>query len=289
MSSIAVLGLGAMGSRIAVNYARAGHEITVWNRSAEVASDLATTHGLATAVSPRRAAAEADFVVSMVSDDEAATAVWLDVEDGALASMPPNAMAIESSTLTPGAVRRLHEAARDAGVRLIEAPVVGSRPQAEEGALLYLLGGDPDALAAAQPIIDVNARKSIRVGDAGDAAFLKLAVNGLFAAQVAAYSEIVGFIERSPLDTAESITTLASLPITSPGLQRVLELIGDRDYEPNFPIRLVAKDLGYLADAARHAGAASPIMDTARTVFDTGTGGEIRDLDIAGIATLYQA
>ena len=288
MSRITVLGLGAMGSRLAVNYATAGHHVTVWNRTTRVADRLAGDHSLATASTPAAAVTDADVVVSMVSDDDAATAVWLDPDVGALGSMRPEAIAIDSSTLTPRAARRLGSRADQASIPFVEAPVVGSRPQAEAGALFYLLAGDDRAIDAAAPIIDINAGATSRVGPIGNAAIMKLAINGLFAAQVASYAEVVGFIDRSQLDTDQAMETLKALPITSPGLQRILGLIADRDYAPNFPVHLVAKDLRYLATTADDLEAATPIIDAARSVFEGGAEGDERDLDIAGIAQRYQ-
>lgn len=95
MSSVTVLGLGAMGSRMAINFANAGHDVTVWNRTSAGADQLADSHDLAAAETPSFAAAGADFVVSMVSNDDAAFAVWLDSETGALSSMRPGAIGIE--------------------------------------------------------------------------------------------------------------------------------------------------------------------------------------------------
>lgn len=288
MSNITVLGLGAMGSRMAVNYAHAGHDVTVWNRTAATAEQLATEHALTAAETPRSAVDGADFVVSMVSNDEAASYVWLEPDNGALAAMTAGTVGIESSTLTAATASLLGDSARAAGIEFVEAPVVGSRPQADAGALFYLLGGETAAIEAAQLIIDVNAGKSTHVGKIGNAATMKLAINGLFAAQVAAYAEIAGFIQRSDLDTAQAINTLAALPITSPGLERILGLITDRNYEPNFPIHLVAKDLGYLTTSARTAQAETPIIDATQAVFEDGATGDEQNLDIAGIARRYQ-
>lgn len=286
MTAIAVLGLGAMGSRLALNYASAGHDVTIWNRTTDVARSLAADHDMTAADSVADAVRGAEVVVAMVSEDAAAEAVWLG-GDGAFASMHPGSLAIESSTLTPGAVRRLADAAAAAAVGFVEAPVIGSRPQADAGALFYLLGGDSEAIDAAIPIIDVNAANSARVGKAGNAAVMKLAINGLFAAQVAAYAEIVGLIQASDLDHEKALTTLKALPITSPGIQRILGLIEHSDYEPNFPVSLVAKDLGYLADTSENLGTELPIMNAARTVFQTGKNDGLAALDIAGIARRY--
>lgn len=287
MSSIGVLGLGAMGSRMAVNYANAGHDVTVWNRTPDVADELATAHGMNAATSIQQAVGEADVVVSMVTNDDAATAIWLG-DHGAFASMRPGSISIESSTLTPRMVRELAAAATTAEMCFVEAPVVGSRPQAEAGALFYLLGGDPDAIEAAMPIIDINAGNSTHLGHTGNAALMKLAINGLFAAQVTAYAEVIGFIERSDLDTAATIATLTKLPITSPGLRRILGLIENREFDPNFPIHLVAKDLGYLTETSQRLGADMPIMQAAWTVFANGANEGLAELDIAGIARCYE-
>ncbi len=288
-SSISVLGLGAMGSRIAANYAAAGHGVTVWNRSVDTAERFGAEHGVSVAQTPRSAAEGADFVVSLVTDDAAACAVWLDPDRGAFAAMGPGAVGIESSTITPGTARRLAREALDADVSFVEAPVVGSRPQAEARALVYLLGGAADDIAAARPVIDVNAAHAEHLGAVGTAATMKLAVNGLFAAQVAVFAEIFGLIERSDLETEAAIDTLTGLPITSPALQRVLGLIGERRYEPNFPVRLVAKDLGYLARAAEELGASVPVLEAAGEVYRQSALGEQCDLDISGIAERYQA
>lgn len=286
MSRITVLGLGAMGSRMAANYSNAGHDVTVWNRTAAIVDALADARAVTSATSPSQAAVGADVVVSMVSDDDAAVGVWLG-DDGALAAMRHDAIAVESSTLTPATVRRLDAAAVARGVRFVEAPVVGSRPQADAGSLGYLLGGDQDAIDAVMPVIEINAGSAIRVGECGDAAIMKLAVNGLFAAQVAAYAEVVGVLERSSLDVDAVIATLSSLPITSPGLQRILGLIAEREFDPNFPIRLVAKDLGYLVDASGDLGAAVPMVEAARAAFERARDDDLGDLDIAGIASSY--
>lgn len=286
-SRLAVLGLGAMGTRLARNYLEAGYEVTVWNRTPETAESFASSHGATAVATPRQAAAGADVVVSMVTNDQAAADIWLEPRNGALAAMPPGAMAIESSTITPAMARSLGAAAVDADLRFLEAPVVGSRPQAEAGALFYLLGGDPEAVELAAPIIDINAGTIRHVGDVGTAATVKLAINGLFGVQVAAYAEVVGMLAASDVDTDVALDILHHLPITSPGLQRILGLITSRDFAPNFPIELVAKDFGYLTALADDIGADLPVTDAAASVYHSAAEGSERDVDIAGIAGRY--
>ena len=147
MSKVAFLGLGAMGSRMAANLLKAGHAVTVWNRSPAAAEALVAS-GARKASSPMAAAESADFVFAMVCDDDASQNVWLDSTNGALAGMHPGAVAIESSTLTPEWIRELSEHFRAKGISLLDAPVSGSRPQAEAAQLVYLIGGDAKALSA---------------------------------------------------------------------------------------------------------------------------------------------
>ena len=140
------------------------------------------------------AAAGADVVFTMVTDDAAARQVWLDEAAGALHGLKPGAIAIESSTVTPAFVRELaaRVAAREA--RFLDAPVAGSRPQAEAGQLVFMVGGEAGTIAAARPLLEVLGARVIPVGTAGQGAVLKLAVNTLFAAQLASLAELLGFL-----------------------------------------------------------------------------------------------
>src|SRR5271168_1104442 len=138
---IAVLGLGAMGRRMAVRLLRAGHSVSVYNRSAGPLHDLVAAGAMA-GTTPRAAADGAEIVIAMVRDNEASRAVWCDEQDGALKGIGAGAIAIESSTLTPGWVRELAAKVQQTGANLLDAPVVGSRPQADAGQLIHLVGGD---------------------------------------------------------------------------------------------------------------------------------------------------
>ncbi len=285
MASITVLGTGEMGSRMATNFAQAGHNVTIWNRTQEAALSLAGETTMSAAQTPSEAVKEADVVVSMLADDAASREVWLDSGSGALNAMKNGAVAVESSTITPTMARELAAAAEQQGVPFLEAPVVGSRPQADAGGLFYLIGGDAAVLESVRSIIGVNAGGIRHMGAAGDAATMKLAINGLFGIQVAAYAEIVGLLSRSTVETQTAIDLLAGLPITSPALQRILALYADRDFAPNFPVRLVAKDFGYLTALADELNAAVPVSAATSDVYSSAQAEW--ELDIAGIANAY--
>lgn len=284
---MAVLGLGAMGSRIAARLVDAGHTVTVWNRTPSRAAQFAWTGPIQIARSAREAVAGADVALACVTDDEASLEVWLDPEAGALDAVDPAAVIVESSTISPDTARRLAERAATRGVAFVEAPVVGSRPQAEAGALIALIGGDDDAANRSEPVIAAFAGAIHRVGPVGAGSTLKLAINGLFAAQVAAFAEAAALIERSEVTTSVGYELLDGLPITAPGLRRALGLIRDRQFDPNFPVSLVAKDLAYLVDVSHAKATPLPVATAVASVFaGAADQPDVANLDITGVAAL---
>lgn len=285
--NIALLGLGAMGSRMAKRLVEAGHALTVYNRSAGPAEALADL-GVSVAPTPRAAAEGAEMVIAMLTDDDASRAVWTDPETGALAGLSVGAIAIESSTLTPGWIRDLAAAVEDRNAVFIDAPVAGSRPQAEAGQLIYLVGGDDDVVERARPVLAVMGGAIHHVGPVSHGAVLKLVVNALFGVQVAAVAELIGFLEASGLDAEKAIGLLGDTPVMSPAARGVAGLMLAENYAPMFPIDLVAKDFRYAVDAASGAGADLPLAhstgDVYRMAAERGYGGD----NIAGVVQLYR-
>ena len=286
MTSIAVLGLGAMGSRMAGRLLAAGHPVSVYNRSPERGADL-EARGARRAATPGEAAAGAEVVISMLRDDAASRQVWLDPETGALGGLAAGAIAIESSTLTPAWVRDLAPAVAGAGGRFLEAPVAGSRPQAEAGQLIYFLGGAAEVVQAARPVLETLGGALHRVGPAGTAAVVKLAVNALFGVQVAAVAEILGLVRKAGLDPEAVAAVLGATPAASPAAKGAAGLMLAGTFAPMFPVDLVEKDFGYVAEAAAAAGAEMPTAAAVRDVYarakTAGFGGD----NIAGVARLF--
>ena len=285
-SSVSILGLGAMGARMAARLLAAGHPVTVWNRTPEAAGPL-RDQGAAVAPTPREAAAAGDIVVSIVRDDEASRAVWSG-PDGALAGLPPGTVAVESSTLTPERIREWAEQVASAGAVPLDAPVVGSRPQAEAGALAYLVGGDGEALERARPVFGVLGGAVHHVGPVGQGAAMKLAVNALFALQVAACAELVHFLRRAGIEPERAVEVLGALPVTSPAAGAALGAIAARRFDPLFPVALVEKDLRYAQDAAESVGAALPLASAGADVFAQAQAAGYGDLNVTGVARLYE-
>lgn len=273
-----------MGSRMARRLIDAGMSVRLYNRSAESAERLS---GGVVAASPREAAQGADVVMSVVTDDDAARAIWLDPERGALAGLGPHAIAVESSTVTPAWIETLDRAVREHGATLVDAPVVGSRPQAEAGQLVHLAGGPTEAIATLAPVLGAIGQRVHHVGPVGHGTAMKLVVNALFGMQVAALAEMLGFATRSGIEPATALEILAGLPTTSPALVGIGAAIGAGKFDPMFPIALVAKDFRYATEAARAIEARVPLTEVTAQAFADAAEAGLGEQNINAIARRY--
>jgi 3-hydroxyisobutyrate dehydrogenase len=287
MSQIAVLGLGAMGSRIASNLLKAGHNVIIWNRSPHSAVAL-VAQGATVADSPKAAAQEAEIVISMVTDNEASQAVWLDPETGAAMGLTQGAIAIELSTLTVGWITKLATEIECRGFAFLEAPVVGSRPQAEAKNLIALVGGKAEVLAQVQEVLQSAGSSTIHhIGAVGQGMAMKLAVNALFGIQVVALAEAMGILTRNGITSLKAIEWLRALPVLSPAAQNAGFLMLETIHSPLFPIELVAKDFRYVIETAKATDAPVPVSMAIHAVYQEaitqGHGGD----NITGVAQLF--
>ena len=285
-AKVAVLGLGAMGSRMANRLLDAGYDVCVYNRSAAAAEPL-VAKGATRAETPRAAAEGRDAVLVCVRDDEAARSVWLEAEHGALAGMRAGAIGVESSTLTPGCAAELAAAAKARGVEFLDAPVVGTRPQAESGQLVHLVGGAEASVARVRPLLAVLGGAAHHLGPVGAGAILKLVVNSLFALQVLGVAELLGLAERAGLERAATLEVLGALPITSPAAKGAGALILAGRHAPMFPIELVAKDLRYAEALAADVASELPSVAAARATYEAAAGAGFGELNITGVARIF--
>jgi len=205
---VALLGTGTMGSGMARNLRKAGFPLSVYNRTREKAEPLAET-GAQIADTPAQAATGASIVLSMPADDDASRELWLGPQ-GALSAMQAGSIAIDCGTVSPEWVKQLHQEAEAQGVRMMDAPVTGSRPQANAGELTFLVGADPSTLEAARPVLEAMSKSIVHLGPVGSGALLKLINNFLCGVQVASFAEALAWIERSPLDRAQALDFLKS-------------------------------------------------------------------------------
>jgi 3-hydroxyisobutyrate dehydrogenase len=286
MANISVLGLGAMGSRMAANLVKAGHAVTIWNRDPKKAAQLVAS-GVKRASSPRAAGAGADVVIAMVRDNTASRDVWLDPSMGALAGMARGAMAVESSTLTVNWVHELGAAAAKLGIAFLDAPVAGSRPQAEAGELIYFVGGEASAFARAEPLLKAMGAVVHHAGAVGNGAAVKLMVNALFGIQLAAMGELIGLARKIGIDPAKATEILATTPVCSPAAKLAASAMLAGSFPPMFPIELVEKDFGYVVDEAGRAGAKVPLSSLTRAIFSDAEARGLGGDNITGVVKLF--
>ena len=240
---IAFLGLGIMGTGMARRLLVNGFPLTVFNRNAEKAKPFAA-EGAQVAASPREAAERADLIISMVADDNASRTLWMG-ENGALAAVTPEKICIECSTVTVGWARELSAAAGARGGGFLDAPVTGSKNQAAAGELNFLVGGDIKVLEKARAVFAVMSKSIVHLGPTGSGAMIKLVNNFMCGVQVVALAEAIAMIERSGLDRAKALEVLTGGAPGSPLVKTVSTRMMTPDFTANFPLRLIAKDLGY--------------------------------------------
>lgn len=270
MTKITVIGQGAMGTRMAKRLIDAGQSVTTWNRTGATQS-------------PRQAVADADIIIAVVRDDEASRTIWLDPETGALVGMKAGALAIESSTLSVGWVGELNRAVVDADRAFVDAPVVGSRPQAEAGQLIHLIGGAQEDVTRATPILAFMGGAQHHVGAVGSGTALKLIVNTLFGVQVATIAELIKLAGAMGLNIPNAIGILNEIPVMSPAAKGAVALILSGNDRPMFPISLVAKDFGY----AEAAGGKTPIITATGDVYRAAIKQGYGERNITGVFRSY--
>jgi 3-hydroxyisobutyrate dehydrogenase len=283
--SVAIMGLGLMGSGMARNLLRAGYPLSVYNRSPEKAAALGA-EGARVGRTPGEAAEGAEVVISMVADDEAARQVWLGV-DGALAGVKPGAVLVESSTVTVGWVRELSGMAAGRGVELLDAPVTGSRVQAAEGQLLFLVGGAAEALERARPVLAAMSRDIVHVGPVGSGASLKLINNFLCGVQAASLAEAFALIDRSELDREQALAVLTAGAPGSPLVKALAGRMAAADYTPHFALRLMVKDLLYAGQEGDRHGVTLHTAAAAREVMEAAVAAGYGDMDMSAVVEQF--
>jgi 3-hydroxyisobutyrate dehydrogenase len=281
MRRITFLGLGLMGAAMARRLLDHGFQLTVWNRNAARADALVKA-GARIAATPAEGARGADAVIAMLADDEASRAVWSGAS-GALAAMDRGALAIDSSTLTVEWMRELGAQAAARGVSFLDAPVTGSKPQAEQGTLSFLVGGEAPAAARAAPLFTAMGRGQVHVGPAGSGALLKLINNFMCGVQLASLGEAIAMAQRSGLDVRRTADVLAGGSPGSPIVKMVVERMVSRDYTPNFLVPLMVKDLTYAIETFAAEGIELDDARAARQRFIEAAAAGHQHKDIASV------
>jgi len=281
MTSIAFLGLGAMGSRMAMNLHAAGHKLRVYNRDRAKTKPFAEK-GIEVSESPAAAAKGMEFVVSIVADDTATRAVMLGA-DGAIAGAAPGTVLIDSSTNTPAMAREVAKAAAAKGCGYLDAPVSGSLAQAQGKELVFMVGGDKAAYAKAQPLFAAMGRLSKFMGGSGAGATIKLINNMLSGTVTAALAEAAQVAEAAGIERDAALEILGEGAAGSRLLKAKLPKMFKRDFAPQFQLELMEKDLRYFLLLAQELDRPVPLASLARSQFQAARRGALGKLDSCAV------
>jgi 2-hydroxy-3-oxopropionate reductase len=257
MTNIAFIGLGIMGSPMAVHLAKAGHQVAGYNRTPDKAAPLVAAGGRA-AESVADAVRDAEVVCVMVPDSPDVVDV-LAGEGGVFDNAKPGTLVIDFSSIRPDVTAQLAEQARAKGFRLVDAPVSGGEAGAVNAALSIMVGGEADDFEAAKPYLDVVGKTVVHVGPNGAGQTVKAANQLIVAANIQALAEAVVFLEAYGVDTDAALEVLGGGLAGSKVLDQKKQNMLGRTFDPGFRIALHHKDLGIVTAAAREAGVVIPL------------------------------
>jgi 3-hydroxyisobutyrate dehydrogenase-like beta-hydroxyacid dehydrogenase len=271
-----------MGGAMAANLAKAGHEVTVWNRTPGKQIE-----GARTANTPAEAAQGAEVVWLCVSDTDAVDNVLFG-ENGVEQSLTEGMIIADSSTISPSATRKFAERVARKGVQYVDSPVTGSKAGAESGTLLFIIGGDEQAIEKLKPLYAAMGKKMFRMGETGKGQSAKLVMN----LQIALIYE--GFAEALTLGAKLGVDAETLMPLVQASMVRsgVVEykapFVLARDFTANFPLRLMSKDIRLALESAKEARVKLPGLETVEEIYEMAIEDGHADLDYAATLLLLE-
>jgi 3-hydroxyisobutyrate dehydrogenase-like beta-hydroxyacid dehydrogenase len=279
-TQIGFIGLGLMGSRLVRRLDSFGWHIRAWNRSPQPAEAI-NKWGIPTASSVVDLVADSDVIISSLANDAAVRSVYLD-EGGVFCSVKPGIIILEMSTISPELSRDLHREAHTRGVRFLDVAISGSTPAVDAGTITLLAGGDKDTFEQCAPIYESIAKQWFLIGPASSGVRMKLVVNLLLGLDMQAIAEAVSLGEHLEIDRNVLLEVLSKTAVVAPAMAGKFLKIKDNDYSPEFPLRLMSKDMDLVLDAARTSGADLPAASVAQSVLAANVSAS-GDLDLSAI------
>jgi 3-hydroxyisobutyrate dehydrogenase-like beta-hydroxyacid dehydrogenase len=261
---VGFIGLGLMGSRLTRRLHSSGWHIRAWNRSPNPANEI-NKEGIAIAPSIADLVADSDVILSSLTNDAAVLSVYLD-SGGVFSTARPGTIILEMSTISPEISRRLHQEARTRGVNFLDVAISGSTPAVDAGAITLLAGGDKETFEQCIPIFVSIARQWFLIGPGSSGVQMKLVVNLLLGLDMQAIAEAVSLGEHLQIDRNVLLDVLAKTAVVAPAMAGKFRKIKDGDYSPEFPLRLMSKDMDLVMDAAKASGADLPAASIAQSV-----------------------
>jgi 3-hydroxyisobutyrate dehydrogenase-like beta-hydroxyacid dehydrogenase len=279
---VAFLGLGIMGHAMATNLAKAGHEVTVWNRTPGK-----LVEGAGVAPTPAAATQGAEVVWLCVSDT-AAVEKTLFGPEGVEPSLAEGMIIADSSTISPSATVKFAERVRGKGVAYVDAPMTGSKIGAANGSLIFMVGGDAATIDRLNPLFAAMGKKIFRMGETGKGQATKLAMNLQIALIFEGFAEAITLATKLGVDPQQLVSLIDATMVRSGVVEYKAPFVLQRDFTPNFPLRLMHKDILLTLEAAKEARVKLPALETVEEIYEMATEDGHRDLDYAATLTLLE-
>ena len=274
-------GLGLMGSRMARNLLQKGFPLTVWNRTPDKAEALARD-GAKVARTPRELAEASDVVITCVADPNAVGRIVF-AEDGIRPALRPGFRYVETSTISPGQMRRIAEVVRAKGGDVLEAPVTGSKIGAEKGTLVIMTGGREETLQELMPVLMAIGGKVVHCGDIGHGSVVKLIGNSLISYMLEGLCEGLVVARKAGVSTEKLLEVVMASGYASPYFPFKANAIAKGDYEQHFSVDLLVKDQGLMLDEAHALQVPMPGLAVIREIFQSARAQGLGQEDIAAV------
>lgn len=291
---IGFIGLGTMGKPMADHLRKAGHTLYVYNRSSGRTSDWDNDASVVIVSSPAEAAAHSDILFTMLSNDAAVEQVFFG-DNGIMSGCTSNAdvprllrLVIDCSTIDPTVSVRTAEALEAIGIDKLDAPVTGSKPQAEQGVLTFIVGGKREVFEQVEPILLLMGKKAVYMGGHGAGSIAKLANNMMVATHLVALSESLAMLRKARLDPATFLEVVAGGGARSGMAEMKGPKILENDYSPQFMTALMHKDLGLAAKLSDTLSLPVPVAAVVKQLFQTVCNNGLGEEDMSAIFKYYE-
>jgi 3-hydroxyisobutyrate dehydrogenase len=287
VTAVGFIGLGIMGSRQAANLARAGFELTVFNRTRERAEEWAGEHGGHVAATPREVAERSETVVTMVVDGPQVEAMLLG-DDGAVHGAKPGTLFVDMSTIGSADARRIGDALAEQGHRFVDAPVTGSAPKAQDGTLTIMAGGAEDDVRRAMPLFEAMGELIVHVGELGMGQQVKVISNAVAATNCATLAQGLVVGRRTGVDLEALLKIMGAGAANSMMLELKGEPMLTHDFSPLFKLDHMLKDVALCLQEAREAGVGFPSAALAGELYAAGAGRGLGEQDFAAVLEVVE-
>lgn len=275
---IGFIGLGIMGSRMAANLQKAGHDLIVYNRTPEKAKALVEA-GALLAPDPAEAVRDVDVVITMLSTPD----VVRQTAEVILPAMKPGIFWVDVSTVNPSFSKEMAQLSVKHRVRFVDAPVAGSKAPAENGELLFLAGGTEEELTEVAPLLDIMGKKTLYLEKPGNGANVKMLINLMLAQSMATFSEAIALGKGMGLGEEQLLNILTATPVVAPVMGLLKERLLTGNFDVNFPLKWIHKDVMLALDTASELSVNMPSLEQTESLYKIALDSGLGELDFSAV------